>query len=268
MFLLAQEHAELPVNVRHEFVPYNRGPYSFTLAYDLQALARDGAITEGETSIAIHPLGLSQANALSRQTAVSVDAVILKHGAKSTRELIDYVYAQYPWYTLNSKWINRRAVTRPTAPIRVYTTGYEGISLDGLLDRLLRAGIFRLLDVRANPVARRFGFHKSTLARLCPKVGIEYIHMPELGVPSEWRSDLNSRAAYDALFAKYNECVLSTQYEAVRTLRATIEKTPTALMCKEADPTCCHRTALALEISRLSGLPVQDLGEERDGGLF
>ena len=33
--------------------------------------------------------------------------------------------------------------------------------LDGLLDILLKAGVKKLIDVRCNPVARRFGFTRA-----------------------------------------------------------------------------------------------------------
>ena len=38
--------------------------------------------------------------------------------------------------------------------------------VNALLDLLLRKGIRRLVDVRCNPVARRYGYHKATLCRL------------------------------------------------------------------------------------------------------
>lgn len=79
--------------------------------------------------------------------------------------MVANVYREFPWYTLNSKNAARRAASAPVASPAVYTVGYEGLMLDGLLDLLLRVGIKRLIDVRCNPVARRFGFHKSTLDR-------------------------------------------------------------------------------------------------------
>jgi uncharacterized protein (DUF488 family) len=38
-----------------------------------------------------------------------------------------------------------------------------------------------------------------------------------------------------------------------------VRSVPSALMCKEAEPNCCHRTTLARELSSRSGLPVIDV---------
>jgi uncharacterized protein (DUF488 family) len=132
----------------------------------------------------------------------------------------------------------------------------------------MRHGIRRLIDVRANPVARRFGFHKSTLVRICPKVGIEYIHIPEVGIPGTWRADLDTFDSYQRLFNRYEAEVLPGQRDALEILAAMIRERPSALMCKEANPLCCHRTTLANQLARDLGLPVIDLGSEVNGALF
>lgn len=265
LFLLAQECPELPRTATHEFVPYRKGPYSFTLAYDLSVLERKGLITQNPRSIQLTPLGAAQAETEGIYLS-AIDRLTKRHAGKSTAELVDHVYATYPWFTLNSQWIERRAAIHPEAQIAVYTTSYEGVTLDGLLNRLLKAGIRRLVDVRLNPVARRFGFHKSTLARICPKLGIEYVHFPEVGVPSEWRSNLDSMDAYEALFKRYQNEVLPREEAALLDLEKLIQEKPTALMCKEADPMCCHRTTLAHEIAKSLSLPVIDLGPEESIG--
>jgi hypothetical protein len=90
-----------------------------------------------------------------------IDRTSNRHRSVTTSAMIDSVYLAYPWFTLNSEAIQRRAVTRPTADPAVYTVGYEGIMVDMLTDRLLRKGIGRLIDVRSNPIARRYGFHKA-----------------------------------------------------------------------------------------------------------
>jgi uncharacterized protein (DUF488 family) len=268
LFLLAEEAPELPRTAKHEFVPYRKGPYSFTLAYDLTAMEREGLVTQNPRSVKLTTLGHSQANGVDDHLATAIADVSRRHSTKSTAELLDHVYATYPWFTINSRLVDRRAFARPEAQIAVYTTSYEGVTLDGLLNRLIKAGIRRLIDVRANPVARRFGFHKSTMARICPKLGIEYIHIPEVGVPSEWRSDLDTVTAYEALFVRYKNEVLFDQDATLQILQKLIQEEPSAMMCKEADPRCCHRTILALALSKRMGLPVQDLREEVLGGLF
>ena len=89
---------------------------------------------------------------------------------------MDYVYRQYPWFTVNSK--RQQNAARPVAALAVYTAGYEGQQVDAFLNMLMRNGIQQLLDVRNNPVSRRYGFHKTTLGRLCKSLDIEYVHRP------------------------------------------------------------------------------------------
>ena len=47
---------------------------------------------------------------------------------------------------------------------RIYSIGYEGLSLDGLIERLTGAKVRVLVDVRLNPVSRKPGFSRSA----CP----------------------------------------------------------------------------------------------------
>ena len=105
--------------------------------------------------------------------------------------------------------------TRPVASLAVYTAGYEGQQVDAFLDMLMRTGIQQLLDVRNNPVSRRYGFHKTTLDRLCKSLDIEYLHRPELGIPPVLRQTLNTQADYEALFTKYEASVLTDEAVAV-----------------------------------------------------
>ena len=268
LFLLNEEHPTLPKSAVLEFIPYHRGPYSFTLAHDLKNLEHLGLLNQSARNITLTPLGEEHAADTPAELQGHARSTYTRHCDKSTEALIDHVYQSFPWYTVNSKWEDRRALARHTAEIAIYTTSYEGVHLDGLLDRLMRHGLRRLIDVRANPVARRFGFHKSTLARICPKVGIEYVHVPEVGIPGTWRADLDTFDSYQRLFHRYETEVLPSQRSALDLLVALMRDAPSALMCKEANPRCCHRTTLANQLGRELSLPVIDLSSEVNSGLF
>lgn len=258
LFLVDQEEG-LPREAAHEFVPYLKGPYSFTLAHDLKNLETAGLVTQTEKGVAATAAGLGEASRTPETVSTVVKKTLLRHRQRDTWALVDHVYAAFPWYTINSEWTARRAMPRPVAKIAVYTIGYECVQVDGLLNRLMEVGIQTLIDVRFNPVARRYGFHRSTLAGLCPKVGIEYLHRPELGIPGTWRGDLGSPESYRSLFWRYEREVLPLRDEALQAVLEIMLSRPSALMCKEADPTCCHRTTLARELSARSGLPVNHL---------
>jgi uncharacterized protein (DUF488 family) len=260
-FLLAQTAKNAPAAARYEFLPYQFGPYSFTLGHELRALERDGWLKVHEKDVVIaRSLGAESAR-LDRRFGAEIDDLATSLQAVSTDAIIDRVYRDYPWYTANAKDKRKRRMSLPIAEPAVYSVGYEGLMLDGLLDLLLRSGIRRLIDVRRNPVARRFGFHRSTLERHCNDVGIEYCHIPELGIPSSLRADLNCLADYERLFETYENSILPSNAASVAVVARMIGEKPSAVMCMEQDARFCHRTRLARALAKSTGLPHRELRE-------
>ena len=257
-FLLSRE-MNAPKTGVYEFVPYRRGPFSFTLYHDLRTLGSDGWVVEAEHDIKVAQAPDLETAYLDQPFLGMIDGVSERCRSLSTSALVDRVYASHPWFTMNSETVHKRAVPRPAAASAVYTVGYEGIMVDGLLDLLLQAGIQRLIDVRCNPIARRYGFHKTTLKRLCADVDIEYLHVPSLGIPSAWRTDLGDQASYQRLFQRYEQEILPMQEASVASVAKLQLEKPSALMCMEADHTCCHRSRLAALVSRQTELPVKEL---------
>ena len=103
-----------------------------------------------------------------------------------------------------------------------------------------------LCDVRRNPLSRKYGFSKGTLSKACEGVGIQYEHLPELGIDSEERRDLKTQADYDALFAEYERRSLPQHTGALAQIRAWIKAGQrVALTCFELLPEQCHRHCVA-----------------------
>jgi uncharacterized protein (DUF488 family) len=94
------------------------------------------------------------------------------------------------------------------------TIGYEGQCLEQYLNQLLQAGVTLLCDVRRNPISRKYGFSHATLSKACEAVGIRYEHVPESGVASEQRRNLETQKDYDALFLVYEPDYLPQQQRA------------------------------------------------------
>lgn len=261
-FLLSRERAAPPAAL-YNFVPYKHGPFSFTLYHELRVLGRDGWVAEQEHGVEVAEAPHLEIAYLDKAFLNLIDEVSGRHRSVPTPQLLDRVYHDYPWFTLNSETPKKRAVSRPEAETAVYTVGYEGIMVDALLDHLLQKGIRRLIDVRCNPIARRYGFHKSTLCKLCSDVGIEYMHFPALGVPSVWRADLSDQAAYDRLFRRYVKEILPKQQTVVQKVASLVKEIPSVLMCMEAAHDCCHRSKLGAELSCLTSLPVVELRQQQ-----
>ena len=258
-FLLSREVAGPRASI-YDFVPYKRGPFSYTLYHELQSLERDGWLSlQDEYNVEATRLAALETAFLDTPFLDRIDEISNRYRSVTTSVLIDDVYRDYPWFTLNSELLNKRAAVRPTASPAVYTVGYQGLMVDGLLDLLIRNGIRQLIDVRCNPIARRYGFHKSTLAKLCGNLDIEYNHFASLGIPSAWRLDLFDRDSYDRLFGRYEKDILPRQHDSIEHVIELLTTKPSALMCMEADHLCCHRSRLASEIARRTSLPVKEL---------
>src|SRR3990172_3013426 len=147
------------------------------------------------------------------------------------------------------------SAARPTAgKPGVCTIGYEGRSLEGYLNHLIQNGATLLCDVRRNPLSRKYGFSKGTLAKGCEGVGIRYEHLPELGIASEARRGLATQADYNALFAVYEREALPGQPEALERIRQWVkEDERVALTCFERLPQQCHRRCVAEAVENKFG---------------
>jgi uncharacterized protein (DUF488 family) len=75
---------------------------------------------------------------------------------------------------------------------RIYSVGYEGFTLPGLVERLVRSHVSTLVDVRLNPVSRKPGFSRRGLSEALGQAGIDYVHEKELGNPPDNRESFRS----------------------------------------------------------------------------
>jgi len=258
-FLLRENAKEIPRSVLYDFIPYHYGPYSFTLNHELRAIERDGWVRITESGVELLRSADTEISKLDRAVADEVDSLTRRYRGVGTPTLVSRIYAGYPWYTSRAKDERLRGAASPTVPPAIFTVGYEGRMLDGLLDLLLRTGVKRLIDVRCNPVARRFGFHRSTIERHCGDVAIQYTHVPELGIPSNKRAELDGQDSYNRLFDYYERQILPAHKESVNMVSSLMRKEPSALMCMEADAKCCHRTRLAAAVAKVTDLPAKEL---------
>jgi len=264
-FLLAHEMPSHGGTAFYQFLPYQYGPFSFCLYRETDALVRDGYLVDRDKSWKLVEDVRRPTADLPARVREDIARVVERFAHKSPGTLTEYVYQRFPWFTVNSTL--RRLDDRPVARPAVHTAGYQGWLVDGFLNMLMRAGIRRLVDVRNNPIARRYGFHKSTLNRLCGKVGIEYMHEPRLGIPSGLRQNLKRPSDYEALFARYEGETLPREADAVNRVAGLMSGKPTVLMCMETDPQRCHRSRLAKAVAQVAALPVRHLGGEDETGL-
>ena len=139
----------------------------------------------------------------------------------------------------------------------IYTIGYEATTMADFLAALTRAGVRRVIDVRALPLSRRPGFSKSSLAAALKEAGIDYVHLKALGTPKRGR-DAAKKGDVATLEAVYDDQLALPEAQAAAAIMLSLAaETPSALLCYERDPKHCHRTLLLGAVGE--GVEVVDL---------
>lgn len=248
-----------------KFVPHRFGCYSFQSFADRAYLISKGLLLENDEK-RLEATALAKPyipRELTGKLRVFLDRAVPERG----RALVRKVYREDPFFATRSEIVAEvfpdevergqlfENVQPPTGQA-LFTIGYEGDCIDGYLQRLIRHNVRLLCDVRSNPLSRKTGFSKNQLAGYCQRVGISYLHVPELGIPGHRRRELNTRSDYDALFAEYEAEDLPQQKAAVKHLLSLLkEHERIALTCFEAEAHCCHRHCVAEAMEKLRGCP-------------
>jgi uncharacterized protein (DUF488 family) len=189
----------------------------------------------------------------------------LKASGLRGNRLVKRVYWENPQYTarseildelFNSEEIRQLKFTWSTdkTPL-VFTVGYEGLTIDAFLNKLIANNIMVIVDVRNNPQSMKFGFSKKRFRDYVEKAGMRYTHIPELGIPSDMRKGLGTTVTHESLFQMYETDLLPKQEEAKVQLLNLIDNNPRiALVCFESDYHFCHRHRLVEYLQREKGL--------------
>lgn len=248
-----------------DFIPYRYGCFSFQANQDLSTMQKYGYIEIEHQSggrfikLKEHKNYLSMIEISDRQILKEMKDTF---GHYSQNELIRYTYQKYPYYAINSCIANQLLTPdelkiiekqkKTSTEFRLFSIGYEGITLEAYINKLIINDVQVLCDVRKNAYSQKYGFSKTQLTKACEGVGIEYIHIPELGIESGKRKDLKSQEDYDTLFEDYENTTLKNNYEALFSIKKLIdERRRVALTCFENNPNQCHRTRVVHALMQL-----------------
>ena len=245
------------------FVPYKYGCFSFQANADLNTLTKYNQTTSNGQFWELSDDSDYFAE-LSKIDQAAIRLVRSRYVDHSCKDLIKLIYRDYPYFAINSiiakKNLSQYELDRIKGqrPIHketvLFTIGYEGISLEEYLNKLIINDIRVLCDVRRNPISMKFGFSKNQLLKACHGVGIDYIHIPEVGIENSKRQELNTQADYDKLFSYYKKSVLSKENARQTDIFNLLEsKKRIALTCFEANIHQCHRKHLAESLARWDG---------------
>jgi uncharacterized protein (DUF488 family) len=242
MFLASKERS------LYDFVPYKFGPFSFQLYQDMRHLEREGYLTQTDDDVQFVERVFPKPDPWIQG---GINAVINQFGGFPEKKLVDYVYETYPEMTIFSKIKQLKTYYRNESGI--VTIGYEGRNIDQFFSLLIDNKVGKLIDVRKNPFSMKYGYSKNQLMSSLEKLGISYLHLPELGIESDQRQNLNEKG-FAKLFQRYT-VELAEKEDLLETIKSLAQKEKVALMCFEAEEKDCHRGVIARRF-REEGLDV------------
>ena len=254
----------------YDFVPYKFGCYSFQASADKKKLIEKGYLADIKGWELEKP-ELNFSNGLKNGDANKLQLFVERYGKMKGKDLIRHVYKSYPFYAINSEIAGEylsvdelieieKARPEATEATLFATIGYEGGSIESYVNRLIKTDVRLLVDVRKNPISRKYGFSKRTLSSLLGRLGIEYTHIPELGIESTDRQQLENQSDYDRLFDKYESTVLVKQNKALEQLYQLLKtEQRIAITCFEKEHHQCHRSRVANAIESLSNNEVKSV---------
>ncbi|MGE6221090.1 DUF488 family protein [Nubsella zeaxanthinifaciens] len=263
LFLFSQQQTK----PEYEFIPYKYGCYSYSANADLTTMVAKSMLIENTSSF-VKSDKTSYLKLLKLEDKLKLNSIKSLYGAMNSDALMKHTYKNFPYWAINSvkaasiltseelKNVKKHKSTNDS--ITLFTIGYEGISLEGYLNRLVQNNVKLLIDVRRNPLSMKFGFSKSLLKRYCESLDIYYLHIPEVGIVSDQRQELNTQSDYDALFKVYRkENLVNTKAEQQQILNLLVKYKRVALTCFEANICQCHRKHLADAIVDLPNFDYQ-----------
>ena len=247
----------------YDFFPHRMGCYSIRLRSDYHHLADEDYL---EVDYETNRYCVKPKDEYTTRITFFVDkemSASIRNTAEMVRrmgemDLIKYTYSLEPYYAMRSEILDGlnmdddffRRLDQERSEVdesahAIYTIGYEGRSIDGLLNELIKRNIKTLFDVRKNAFSMQREFSKQSLVEATAESGIEYLHCPEVGIVSDKRQELLPSGRQNELFEWYKNNVLPMSQRFVNKALAAFENGSIAFMCYEKDPMDCHRSRLA-----------------------
>lgn len=144
-----------------------------------------------------------------------------------------------------------------------FTLGYQGRSLEEVLEVVVHQRIELVVDVRENARSRRPGFSGDELRRALETVGVAYAHLPELGCEAASRHALWSGGPTGTFLERYR-VRLAARPLAFADLVGRVRDRRSLILCLERDPYRCHRSLLGERLES-EGIPTRHLGTTAPG---
>jgi uncharacterized protein (DUF488 family) len=197
---------------------------------------------------------------LKTNDRILINNLVREFPKADSADLIKYTYEKYPYYALKStlkeyitdktkQWLDTNL--KDDNIITLFTIGYEGRALEKYLNDILINNIKVIIDVRKNALSMKYGFSKNTLKYAAESLGLQYIHIPTLGIESDKRKNLESLEDYHKLFDEYEKNNLNHNTADLETILNILKSNKkVALTCFEYDKENCHRGRIAQKLTQ------------------
>ena len=132
--------------------------------------------------------------------------------------------------------------------MKLYTIGYQGRTIEEVVNLLWDYDIRVLIDVRHKPRSRIKDLSEKPLKKRLEGEGLAYACLYELGVPSDARRDLCVEE-----IKQYYDGILSSNEGVLRLINLLIDEgVAAALLCFERDYHQCHRQWIAEKLQQMN----------------
>jgi uncharacterized protein (DUF488 family) len=245
----------------YDFFPHKFGPFSIMSYYDKRRLIDLGLLKSADD------FQLNTKHSYLKELTATDKAALLRFksniGDLRGDRLVKKTYREFPQFSARSKIATRHFDADEIKQLRfawntdikpaVFSIGYEGLTIDSFLNKLIANNITIVVDVRNNPQSMKYGFSKKSFKQYIESAGLalsrvegmKYIHIPELGIPSSMRKGLGESVSHRTLFKTYETKLLPNHETEIKQLiDLTNQNERIALVCFEADHKFCHRHTL------------------------
>lgn len=231
----------------YDFFPHKYGCFSFLSYQDKRVLTEQGYLK----NIDKFELKKKVSFTLKQSDKENISEFSEKFKKLKGKPLIRHTYIEHPYLAIKSEIAHRILTSDELKKIiaqkrddqrGIFTIGYEGLTIDAYINKLIKNNIHLVIDVRKNPLSMKYGFSKTRMKTYLQKAGITYVHLPELGIVSHLRQNLESPRDYEKLFDYYSKKILPEQVEYLNIIIEHLDKyNRIALTCFEAEHNSCHR---------------------------
>ncbi|HMZ59136.1 MAG TPA: DUF488 domain-containing protein [Leptospiraceae bacterium] len=251
LFLFAQRQ----LKPSFDFLPFRSGCHSPQANQDLKTMIKYNMVKE-EADDWILADTKNYIQSLNKKDQQDLPSFASEYSDLRGVPLMRYVYKKYPFYAIKTEYAESILSSEEMAAVNsvrprnsepaLFTVGYEGKSVEQYVTQLIKEDIKILCDIRKNPMSMKFGFSKSQLKGILEGAGIDYVHIPGLGIDSGKRQNLKTQNDYEKLFAEYEKTTLIQNKSDLAELANLFRKNGRiALTCFESDHHSCHRSRTA-----------------------